>query len=183
MIYGTRSSRTMLGGTRTAVAAGSAARAAGARIPRPPRRRQQARTDTLLLEAIAALASLWGARTPPGSSASDRHQHLPEHEHRMLPNHVQTTWPLTPPAAAAHAAAARRACTRLVAHAACYGHMPAPSRRHDPISTRSSWGRSRSTTAVKEPDCCGSTLIANKGWHYTPRSPQATGSVCPLDHA
>ena len=53
---------------------------------------QQGRLDALLLEAIAALASLWGARTPPGSSASDRHQHLPEHEHRMLPNHVQTTW-------------------------------------------------------------------------------------------
>ena len=42
MIYGTRSSRTMLGEFRARRAAGS-----------------RARTDTLLLEAIAALASLW----------------------------------------------------------------------------------------------------------------------------
>ena len=58
---------------------------------------QQARTDALLLEAIAALASLLGASgPPPGSSASRQHQHLPEREHRMLPTHVQTPWPLTP---------------------------------------------------------------------------------------
>ena len=31
----------------------------------------------------------------PGSPASRRHRHLPEREHRMLPTHVQTSWPLT----------------------------------------------------------------------------------------
>src|SRR5260370_41254947 len=45
-----------------------------------------------------------------------------------------------PPAAALHAAAAaRRAYPRPVAHTASLGHMPASSRRHDPISTSSPW--------------------------------------------
>ena len=64
---------------------------------------QQARRDALLLEAIAALASLLGAPGPhpspaarPAPLASDCHQDLPEPEHRMLPTHVQTPWPLTP---------------------------------------------------------------------------------------
>jgi hypothetical protein len=47
--------------------------------------------------------------------------------------------PRLPPAAAAHAAAAQRPYTRLVAHTAYSGHTPAASRRHDPISMSSSW--------------------------------------------
>jgi hypothetical protein len=43
------------------------------------------------------------------------------------------------PTAASHAAAARRACTRPVAHTAYPGHTPATTRRHDPISTSSTW--------------------------------------------
>ena len=50
---------------------------------------QQARVNALLLEAIAALATLLG--TP----ASRRHRPLPERQHRMLPTHVQTPRPLT----------------------------------------------------------------------------------------
>jgi hypothetical protein len=37
------------------------------------------------------------------------------------------------------AAAARRGCTRPVAHTAYPGHTPAASRRHDPNSTSSTW--------------------------------------------
>jgi hypothetical protein len=48
-----------------------------------------------------------------------------------------------PAAAAARAAAVRRACTRPVAHAACPVHTSAASRRHEPISTSSSWLASR----------------------------------------
>ena len=66
------------------------------RVPRPPRRRPANPLDALLLEAIAALASLLGAPGPhPAAQPQHRHQHLPEHEHRMLPNHVQTPRPLT----------------------------------------------------------------------------------------
>ena len=79
-------------GHRRAIAEFRARRAVG----------QQARLDTLLLEAIAALASLLGAPGPrpspaarPTPPASDRHQDLPEREHRMLPTHVQTPWSLT----------------------------------------------------------------------------------------
>ena len=44
-----------------------------------------------------------------------------------------------PAAAAAHAAAARPACTHHVAHTACSRHTPAPARRHGLNSTSSTW--------------------------------------------
>jgi hypothetical protein len=61
---------------------------------------QQARTDALLLEAIAALAALLGQPdpTPAGHpdlrirpNAAHRHQDLPERERGILPNGDQTT--------------------------------------------------------------------------------------------
>ena len=64
---------------------------------------QQARINALLLEAIAALASLLSAAPgpPPPSrparpaAARTSSPRPAEREHRTLPNHVQTSWPLT----------------------------------------------------------------------------------------
>jgi hypothetical protein len=59
---------------------------------------QQARIDALLLELIAAFATLLGQpRAPPPAETPDprprapRHrENLPQREHRTLPDHVQT---------------------------------------------------------------------------------------------
>ena len=92
---------------------------------------QQARLDALLLEAIArARQPPRRTRTPPqpGSPASRRHRHLPEHEHRMLPNHVQTPRPLT---------AALRAClSRAARKAGTAGSEGTPARQRAGVTRR-----------------------------------------------
>jgi hypothetical protein len=66
-----------------------------------------------------------------------------------------------PAAAASRAAAVRRACTLPVAHTACPVHTSAASRRHEPISTSSSWSASRPSgprQRASQPFCIGTAL-------------------------
>ena len=68
------------------------------RIPHPPRRRPAGPPQRPAARSHRrARQPPRRTRTPPqpGSPASRRHQPLPEREHRMLPTHVQTPWPLT----------------------------------------------------------------------------------------